>query len=82
MKIQEIIVTVEPEIFSYIHSKGGSEFYKVRIKILTSDHPEKQVGIQNIYPLDHLKSLFDMLWEDIGRELKKGLLESEDEKPV
>ena len=74
MKIQEIRVLVEP--FVLIDDS-------IRIQVRVYSGNDKVINVQKVMALDYLKSIFDVVWEDIGRELKKGLLESEkDEKPI
>lgn len=71
MKIREIKVLIEPDIY-------GTNFYRATIKIFIAENMNYQYGIQKIYPVDHLKSLFDMIWEDIGKELKQKLIEEDE----
>jgi len=68
MKIHEIRVLIEPNIYN-------DKFFTIWARA----YPENRdvVNVSVTYPADFLVSLFDKLWEDIGRELKKGLLESE-----
>jgi hypothetical protein len=70
MKIHEIRVLIEPNIYN-------DNFFTIWARV----YPEYKdvVNVQMTYPLDYLTSLFDKLWEDIGKELKKGLLESEND---
>ena len=68
MKIHEIRVLIEPSTFN-------ENFYTIWVTV----HPEYHdaINLKKIYPISYVTSIFDQIWEDIGRELKKGLLESE-----
>lgn len=69
MKITEIRVLIEP----WIHDTDNYEL-RVRIYPEFGDH----YNIQVVYPLDHLKSVFDMIWEDTGKALKQKLMEEDE----
>ena len=75
MKIQQIRAMIEPDL----HYDG---FAKLTVRVYIENYSDNYVTTRREYPIDYMRSIWDMLWEDIGRELKKGLLESEDKKPA
>lgn len=74
MKIQHINATLEPEP-SY-----NDVFHRLQVRVYLEGYGDQYFTVVKEYPIDYMKSIWDMLWEDIGKELKNRLLSNEEKK--